>query len=519
MLSFANHQQVFDYILYSNLSLKYVVIVVKFSRNSERSSSMLKSKFIVPIHIVDHIAQDSVYISELIMKDQKIPKAQPITIQFGVHSHAVKVLPNQKNQGLFIHPKLAQLLGIPLFSSKPMHFNIQYMSKLTTIKIGPLISVLINKETPEDMNKPFGVISSFCRELSEACYAIGAIVYFFTPSSIPLNGTFINGWILDGEWKKKSLPLAEIIYNRLPTRQIENQAPVQRLFTQTAKNHNIFIFNERFLDKHDVFHTLQDDESIKHYLPESLLLEDFSTLKYMINKYNVVYVKPVQGSLGRGIFRITSLDIQKKFTLEKASSPSQKPLKFSTLTNLYRAFKSNLSHKQYQIQQGLSVIQVGRSPVDFRALVQKNSKGGWSITSIVARTAGNERFVANLARGGSIDTVTNTLPRTNLPQHLNTEDMLLALKRAAIAISEAIDRNIDAHFGELGVDLAIDVQGKVWLIEVNSKPSKNDNTPLRENKIRPSVRKVVSYAKYLTGFKEGRKSHGSRRIRRGRRKN
>ncbi|MCR8657954.1 YheC/YheD family endospore coat-associated protein [Paenibacillus endoradicis] len=480
---------------------------------------MLKSKFIVPIHIVDSIAQDSIYISEMIMKEQKIPKAQHITIQFGVHTHAVKVLPNQKNQGIFIHPRLAQQLGIPPLSSKSLQFDIQYMSKLSTIKLGPLLSVLINKETPEDMNKPFGVISSFCRELAETCHAVGATVYFFTPSSIPLNGTFINGWILDGEWKKRPMPLAEIIYNRLPTRQIENQAHVQRLFTQTAKKHNIFIFNERFLDKHDVFHALQDDESVKHYLPESLLLEDFSTLKYMINKYYVVYVKPVQGSLGRGIYRIISLENPKILTLEKASSTNQKPMKFSSISSLYRTFKSKLSRKQYQIQQGLSVIQVGRSPVDFRALVQKNSTGAWSITSIVARTAGNERFVANLARGGSIDTVTNTLPRTNLPQHFNAEDMLLALKRAAIAISEAIDSNIDAHFGELGVDLAIDVQGKVWLIEVNSKPSKNDNTPLRENKIRPSVRKVVSYAKYLTGFKEGRNPHGSHRVRSRRRKN
>lgn len=488
------------------------------NNKSERSTSMLKSKFIVPIHLVDSIAIDTILISEKIMKDQRIPKAQHITIQFGVHTHTVKVLPSPKKNSLYMHSKLAQQLGIPFFSQQKLQLRIQYLSKLTVMKLGPLLSILINKETPEDLNKPFGVISSFCRELAEACSTEGAIAYFFTPSSIPINGSIVNGWILDGEWKKIQLPLSEVIYNRL-TRKIENQAHVQHLFNQTAKLHQLIVFNERFLDKHDVFQALQSDESVKKFLPESLLLEDFQTLKAMYNKHRVLYLKPVQGSLGKGIYRITTLESQNMISLENTGSSSQRLMKFSSLGNLYRALKPKLANKKYQLQQGLSVIQIGRKPVDFRALVQKNAFGAWSITSVVARTAGNEQFVANLARGGSIDTVLNTLPHTNLLQHIPPEEILSSLRKSAVAIAEAIDRNIDAHFGELGVDLAVDIQGKVWLLEVNSKPSKKDNTPLRENRTRPSVRKVISYAKYLTGFKEGRKSHGQLKTRSGRRKN
>jgi hypothetical protein len=35
---------------------------------------------------------------------------------------------------------------------------------------------------------------------------------------------------------------------------------------------------------------------------------------------------------------------------------------------------------------------------------------------------------------------------------------------------------------------------------VNSKPSKNDNTTLNEGKIRPSVRMIIQYARYISGF-------------------
>ena len=74
------------------------------------------------------------------------------------------------------------------------------------------------------------------------------------------------------------------------------------------------------------------------------------------------------------------------------------------------------------------------------------------------------------------------------------------LQQAALLIAKGIETHIPAHFGELGIDLAIDASGRVWLLEVNSKPSKNDNTPLNDNKIRPSVRMVIQYSRFLSGF-------------------
>jgi hypothetical protein len=80
--------------------------------------------------------------------------------------------------------------------------------------------------------------------------------------------------------------------------------------------------------------------------------------------------------------------------------------------------------------------------------------------------------------------------------HLNSK-----LHHAALQLAKGIETQIPSHFAELGIDLAADKSGKVWLIEINSKPSKDDNTPLVEDKIRPSVIKVVQYAQFLTNFK------------------
>ena len=151
------------------------------------------------------------------------------------------------------------------------------------------------------------------------------------------------------------------------------------------------------------------------------------------------------------------------------------------------------------IQQGLTLIETGGRPIDFRALTQKNASGKWTITSIVSRTAGSHHFVSNLARGGTLSKVGEAVAKSNLPVSFR-KGAYGRLQKAALEIARGIDTHIPAHFGELGIDLALDTSGRVWLLEVNSKPSKNDNTPLNEGKIRPSVRMMIQYARYVSGF-------------------
>ena len=74
------------------------------------------------------------------------------------------------------------------------------------------------------------------------------------------------------------------------------------------------------------------------------------------------------------------------------------------------------------------------------------------------------------------------------------------LREAALKIAHSLDQRVPEHFAELGIDLAISSDGRVWLLEINSKPAKNDNTPWMENKIRPSLRQIVLYSRHLCGL-------------------
>lgn len=257
-------------------------------------------------------------------------------------------------------------------------------------------------------------------------------------------------------------------------------------------------FNEKYLDKTEVFDALQKDPHLQRYLPESHLHRGLPSLKTMFAKYPVVFLKPVKGSLGKGIIRISRMQdgtyvthATQKYGTRKAS--------YDNLSKLSTALAGKMKTTRFQIQQGLHLIEIGSRPVDFRALVQKNVQGTWAITSVVARTAGSQHFVSNLARGGTLSTVKEAIDRSNLPTAIKQKGGA-RLQKAALEIAEGLDNHIPAHFGEFGIDLAMDQSGRIWLLEVNSKPSKNDNTPLGENKIRPSVKRLIDYASYLSGY-------------------
>ncbi|WP_442600834.1 YheC/YheD family endospore coat-associated protein [Paenibacillus sp. KN14-4R] len=456
---------------------------------------MTKVKVKITVQQTSTVSDTTVWIGSTTLSKLKMPSYGSATLQYGSSKTLVQIQSIPKWSGIRIHPTLASNLGI----SNGTQLSVVYKSSSSTISLGPLIGVIIRRIKSSDPENLLGKNSSFGREFAEACNLYGASSFFFTQDDIRLEDPFVGGWSYqDGTWKKGYFPIPNLIYNRLTSRVIENSENVQQFIKDSKAKYGTQTFNEKYLNKNEVFDALKSEGVLTASLPESHLLVNSQTLKMMLTRYSSVFLKPIKGSLGKGIIRIRREGSQ-TYHCHTVSMGGLRKQTYESFSKLISAMSGKFKSASYQIQQGIDLISVNGRPVDFRALVQRNSKGQWAITSIVARIAGNQTFVSNLARGGTLSSVSSALAMSNL--NIQQRPLVQArLRKCSLDVARGIESQIQNHFAELGIDIAADTKGRVWLLEVNSKPSKEDNSPLYDHKIRPSVRQIIQYSKYLTKF-------------------
>ncbi|MCS1351631.1 YheC/YheD family protein [Mechercharimyces sp. CAU 1602] len=373
--------------------------------------------------------------------------------------------------------------------------NIQYNPKRHLLKTGTLLGILINTDLYPDKQDPAaGLMTRFFEECSIAGKSRGIVVTVFKPSDLSLGKQLIHGMIFkDQQWTYTKTPLPDIIYNRITSRKIENQASIQEALQQLRNKHNVSIFNEKFLNKKQVYDFLKNIPEIRTYLPETYVYQT-PLLLPLLNKYHTVFLKPSNGSHGSGVMKVSCP--KEVYTIEYTTADGNAiTLTFDNHDDILYSLKRKTRRNPYLIQQGLNLVRIQKRSLDFRILVQKNRQGEWAVTSAVGRIANDQHVVSNLARGGTVLKASDALEEINVP----TKPTVKELCAHAKSIAQSFDQVCPGHFAELGIDLALDNRGKSWLLEINSKPSKTDDTVTEERSIpRPSARRLMDYCYYLS---------------------
>lgn len=439
-------------------------------------------------------------LNEKTVKQLKLPLIYPVLLRFGSIRKEVRIMDTPSSQDyLRLSSELAHELG--LSTGDTLH--IQYQPMINELKLGPVFGVLSDQTYQQHENGWFGVNTSFFEEVAKAARESGTFVYIFTPDGVDLQNRRVKGWrFVNRQWIAKRFPLPDCIHNRLTSRKLEMSDKIQKVMNPIIKHTQIPIFNQRFLDKAEVTKLLSDG-AYDSYLPETIIYRDAASISSMFTKHPVIFVKPTRGSLGKGIIRFTKTAGGWKCVINGLNGSIHRF--FRSSSDIVRFLTPRLRRSTYLIQKGIPLIHILGSTVDFRALLQKNRKGQWEITSVVARIASsNQSIVSNVAQGGKLSKVKDTLESSNLPNHL-IPSVQNGLRSAALSIAEVVDKKADGLFAELGIDLGVDPSGKIWLIEVNSKPSKTEDSSMMDGRIRPSVRRMLSYVHFLAHFNSDKK--------------
>lgn len=404
-------------------------------------------------------------------------------------SHRVPITIEAGSDGFEISHTLTETLFLPL-APLPLHIKTNVKSKI--LSLGPVFAVLTH--TADRSEAPFGSLTPFYEELARFCAQKHVLVYFFSLKKT--SEQTIVGYRLNHEqWHKQRFPYPDVIYNRLSSRKRESQATAQQFFKR-CKTLRIPYFNERFLNKWEVHEALFKLPEFKPYLPETVLYRHTSDLDAMLQKHDHLFLKPIHGSLGRKIIRIKHNS--HIYSIGYTGFSTNESEQIDSLLALLKTVIPKMRKQTYIIQQGIDIVTCQGRPLDFRILCNKNRNGIWKVTTTVARVSAERQFVSNLARGATIFQLEEALSEAFTPQEIrNLKKLLIEL---ALNCAEALDRETEGIYGELGIDLAVDGDGKPWLLEINTKPSKADTVDFTKRTIRPSAKAITNFAAFLSRF-------------------
>ncbi len=427
-------------------------------------------------------------------------EVQPsITIRVGSLKIKSRLIVHDNNKkGYALSPELVQALHI----KKRKGMKIRYQAEEKMLHLGPTIGILAtiipgsNREVLDPRSLQAELIY-----LSIMGNTFPGQTYIFTPAGINWANQTCRGYVYHqlsqyrGRWESSIYPLPDVVYDRIHSRSAEARNNVQYAKNRLMKLPYLKYFNPHYLNKWNVHQILLTNPLLLDYLPETQQLENIN-LEQMLKKYRVLYMKPSNGSLGKGIIKVNKDKGHLKYIVyrnrrirSQASNPAE----------LMRKTKKLRDDRHFIIQEGLCLAKYKGSPFDLRIIYQKNGQGEWMISKKFCRIAPQGSSISNLSSGGRVEKSSKVL------QYLFKKESQLKAKNEEIRqlctmVASTLENVSNSTFGELGMDIGIDRQGRLYLIEVNSKPRKTTETVFSMKIVKNTFKRPLAYATYLAGF-------------------
>ena len=204
----------------------------------------------------------------------------------------------------------------------------------------------------------------------------------------------------------------------------------------------------------------------------------------MLSSYSTVYFKPTNGSGGNNIIRIKRKDggYQSQYNTVKTN--------YETQDALYKGLKRFAGKKDFLLQKGIHLAKSKGKPFDIRVMVQKTNKGSWVSPGLFTKVGNPNKVATNYNQGGSVGYFHKTMAGAGYDDH-SIQLMESKLKELGISVGHNFDRNYKG-FKELGLDVALDSNGKPWILEVNTRPQ---FYPIKAMKDKTLYNKILYYGK------------------------
>ncbi|MGO4887509.1 YheC/YheD family protein [Anaerobacillus sp. MEB173] len=295
-------------------------------------------------------------------------------------------------------------------------------------------------------------------------------VYRFMPSFIDPRTELVNGekyCVKEQKWIKEAFPLPTFLYDRCfysNEKIFKYNYPIVHWLKSHPK---VSFLGYGLPNKWKVYNALKEDEQLFPYLPKTTQVTSGLDVLNNLNRNEPVILKPASGSQGKGIVALFQTE-NDEILIQTQRNLKQIKKTFKHKKECERWLNHLITSTNYLLQPFCSIQDQNNCPFDIRILIQKNEQGRWVEQGRGIRIGKQNHIISNLHGGGKTLSYQNWIKQLLPDQQRDLEFHLLKLMAL-------IPNRLETSFGrlfEIGLDISLDQDGRLWLLEANSKPGR-----------------------------------------------
>jgi hypothetical protein len=346
------------------------------------------------------------------------------------------------------------------------------------------------------------------------------ISYYFSVHDVNWDKKIVKGITyipLLGKWEYCWFPMPDVIYDQGIFLRKELKPLAKQIRKQFRSDPNMQLINSvNGLGKWKLYEKLSKYPKVGKYFPQTIVYSSFNDVLLMLEKYGFIFLKSFHGSKSK---EVLSIEQDKDIYILNFYDEDIKEVLIKDIQGLEEFVCDFIDGKEFIIQQGIRLLKFHGRKMDLRILLQKNEQGLWKSTYNASRIARGNATITSYSAGGNLaiyEEIYPYLSSKSLNISIPDSDSLV---KTTIKIATYIEKEF-GPFGEIGMDMAIDIYGDIWIIEGNAKPGKSIDLkvfdilgePIKKlfienesfeqefnslDNILPSIHSVFKYSRYL----------------------
>lgn len=433
-----------------------------------------------------HDSTGTLFLDHSIVKQYSLPSSGVINLKIGAWEKDTTFKAHSAEDPSLVYLSADIADDVQL----PEHLPFELMIDQQQIQIGPVVGILISGRTEELGPRSLRGYLKYAASYQQ----VRGLVLLFTVDGMDDREKKVQGFAYNPEtnsWEKGTYAFPSAVFCRRRT-----GSKLQKRFSSLIEER---FFNSLIFDKWEMWERLSQYEDVRSYLPDTGLAAQKNEVKRFIDKYRTVFLKPMAGMQGSGVYRLEQQQSSYIFQYERSGQSMH-----STAHNwedAYAFMKDEMRIRSYLVQQEIDLIRIDERVVDFRVILQKSKHGTWYVQGSIARHGRGNSVVSNISKGGNAEKAWKTL-MTVYDQNAHIAfRKLKEMEELAVTACESLEMT-GMHLGNIGMDIGLDRSGKLWIIEINNRePDMTIALDAGDKELYYRLKSTpLEYAKWLSGF-------------------